>query len=91
MRKKRKAKEGEGTKRVKRPRATEAQRAVARTLAKEGYIQLEAAKRTKMSQASVSRFGVVFELQTYLGVLQGKSISHNCSPTTSIRFCQKTQ
>ena len=136
MRKKRKVKEGEETKRVKRPRTTEAQRAVARTLAKEGHTQLEAARRTKMSEASVSnaikrfketggdgnrksrqngrpristdrddrfltrtslhdrfkpatklkeerekslltqvsvRFGAVFELQTYLGVLQGKS------------------
>ena len=54
MGKKRKAKEGEDTKRVKKPRTTEAQRAVARTLVKEGYTQLEAARRTKMSQASVS-------------------------------------
>ena len=52
--KKRKEKEGEDTKRVKRPRTTEAQRAVARTLVKKGYTQLEAARRTKILQASVS-------------------------------------
>ena len=45
--KKRKAKEGKDTKRVKRPRTTEAQRAVARTLVKEGYTQSEAARGPK--------------------------------------------
>ena len=37
-----------------RPRTTESQRAVARTLVLEGYSHSEAASRTRMSQASVS-------------------------------------
>ena len=54
MGKKRKAKEGKNTKRVKRPRTTEEQRAVTRTLVKKGNTQSEAARRIKMSKAYVS-------------------------------------
>ena len=55
MGKKRKSKGGKETKWVKRPRTTAAERAVARTLVKEGYTLSEAVRRTKMSQASVSK------------------------------------
>ena len=40
-------------KRAKKPRTTEAQRAVARALLAEGYSQTKVASRTNMSQASV--------------------------------------
>ena len=41
-------------KKAKRSRTTETQRAVARTLIKEGYAQAEVARRTDMSKASVA-------------------------------------
>ena len=52
--KQREVKDGKAKKRMKRPRTTESQRAVARTLVLEDYSQSEAASRTRMSQASVS-------------------------------------
>ena len=45
--------EGKEKKRAKKPRTTEAQRAVARPLLAEGYSQTKVASRTNMSQASV--------------------------------------
>ena len=52
--KQREVKDGKAKKQMKRPRTTELQRVVARTLVLEGYSQSEAASRTRMSQASVS-------------------------------------
>ena len=46
--------ESETKKKVKKPRMTEAQRAVALAMLEEGYNQAEVGKRTNMSQGSVS-------------------------------------